>query len=148
MNKVVRAIVATTVFGLALGAPAANAAATVTPVYTLTEEQGNYINNLVLGKDGNLYGSADSSVGPGSGPAGTIFKLTPAGKLTVTYNFNNLLDLIPLGNEGFILFAKPGRLVAAANGLIYLAVQKTLSVAANLRRRPLCFPRCCRKKRC
>ncbi len=39
---------------------------------------------LVLGRDGNFYGT---TYGGGSGGLGTIFKMTPAGVLTTIYNF-------------------------------------------------------------
>lgn len=43
---------------------------------------------LLLGTDGNFYGTAPNG-GTGSGPvgAGTVFKVTPAGTLTVLHNF-------------------------------------------------------------
>lgn len=41
---------------------------------------------LVQGSDGNLYGTTTSG-GTALGSAGTVFKITPAGKLTTLYNF-------------------------------------------------------------
>jgi len=41
---------------------------------------------LVQGPDGNLYGTT-SDGGVGSNPSGTVFKMTPAGKLTTLYTF-------------------------------------------------------------
>jgi uncharacterized repeat protein (TIGR03803 family) len=40
---------------------------------------------LIIGSDGNLYGA---SVGGGTHGWGTVFELTPAGRLTVLYNFS------------------------------------------------------------
>src|SRR5262249_41661536 len=47
---------------------------------------------LVLGTDGNFYGT--SSDGGGNGD---IFKITPAGKFTVLYNFDVTHGRIPYG---------------------------------------------------
>ncbi len=68
------------------------AAAIATPARTftrLTNFNGAngavpYLMSLVQGMDGNLYGTT-SSGGPGS--AGTVFKMTGAGKLTTLYSF-------------------------------------------------------------
>jgi uncharacterized repeat protein (TIGR03803 family) len=128
MKKVLRGIVAATVFGAALFAPAASAAPTVTVslVHTLTDADGYFVNNLVLDKAGNLYGSARQG-GVGGEPApgnvsstqGTIFKLTPAGSLTVLYDFNDVLGVLGLKNNTGAVLALPSQLVAAPGGLIY-----------------------------
>jgi uncharacterized repeat protein (TIGR03803 family) len=47
-------------------------------------DDGSYPNALVLGTDGNFYGTA--GVG-GIGNRGTVFQFTPAGALTVYYSF-------------------------------------------------------------
>ncbi|HVM60044.1 MAG TPA: choice-of-anchor tandem repeat GloVer-containing protein [Verrucomicrobiae bacterium] len=47
---------------------------------------GSGPNWLVAGRDGNLYGTTD---GGGTSGAGTAFKITPQGTLTVLYNFCN-----------------------------------------------------------
>lgn len=44
---------------------------------------------LAMGFDGNFYGTTYQG---GSTPAGVIFKITPAGALTVLYNFTNTTD--------------------------------------------------------
>ena len=59
----------------------------VTPagVFTfLNKSQGGITAPLVLGSDGNLYGTAVT----GSGTCGTIFKMTPTGKLTVLHTLS------------------------------------------------------------
>jgi len=51
------------------------------------------VGGLVQGTDGNLYGVTEygGGNGPGSG-AGTVFKVTPAGKLTTIYKFCSLTN--------------------------------------------------------
>jgi uncharacterized repeat protein (TIGR03803 family) len=46
---------------------------------------------LTLGTDGNFYGAAAAG-GPGGNNYGTLFKITPSGKLTVLYRFTNGAD--------------------------------------------------------
>jgi uncharacterized repeat protein (TIGR03803 family) len=60
---------------------------------------------LVQGTDGNFYGSTD---GGGSGGSGTLFKITPVGKLTTLHGFFE-----GLGNNGF------SPLVQATDGNFY-----------------------------
>lgn len=85
---------------LAPGAPAlAATSATVTVIHGYGPDEGDEVNGLVLGNDGNLYGSAVFGGVPGTllnappNPSlepgvGTLFQLTTNGKLTVIYNFN------------------------------------------------------------
>lgn len=63
---------------------------------------------LVQGSDGNLYGTASSGGATGNG---TIFKITPEGKLTTLYNFCLNSDC-PDGQE-------PDSLMQATNGSFY-----------------------------
>jgi len=49
----------------------------------------NPLAGLVQAGDGNLYGTTSAG---GSGGAGTIFKITPAGNLTTLYDFAGALD--------------------------------------------------------
>jgi len=64
---------------------------------------------LIQGTDGNFYGTTWSS---GSNNAGTVFRITPEGKLTTLYSFCSLKDCI----DG--AYANGG-LVQAANGEFY-----------------------------
>jgi uncharacterized repeat protein (TIGR03803 family) len=68
-------------------APAAFAADTKeTWRYDFASTDGHYpaINDLVLASDGNYYGTTSSG---GTANDGTIFRLTPAGKLTTVHSF-------------------------------------------------------------
>jgi uncharacterized repeat protein (TIGR03803 family) len=63
----------------------------LTKLVTFNTNNGAYpYAGLVLASDGNLYGTAERGGANGCGGAmhcGTVFKITPAGKLTTLYNF-------------------------------------------------------------
>ncbi len=61
-------------------------------------EGGNPYGGLTLGKDGNFYGT---NTGGGIRGAGTVFKMTPAGAVTILHRFN-----VAVG-EGFGPYAPP-----------------------------------------
>lgn len=65
------------------------------------------LSGLVLATNGDLYGTTAASF---SGPAGTIFKITPGGAFTTVYSFPSA------GPEGIDPY---GALVQATNGLLY-----------------------------
>jgi uncharacterized repeat protein (TIGR03803 family) len=52
---------------------------------------------LTLGADGNFYGTTNQG---GASIYGTVFKVTPSGKLTVLYSFTN-------GTDGALPYAPP-----------------------------------------
>lgn len=54
----------------------------------------NPIAPLVLGTDGNFYGTTEFG---GAVDYGVVFKITPAGKLTVLYNFDRRHGAYPIG---------------------------------------------------
>ena len=61
---------------------------------------------LVLGSDGNLYGTTQQG---GTGDGGTVFSISPAGQFATVHNFTNSGDgAVPTGN-----------LVQGADGAIY-----------------------------
>lgn len=64
--------------------------------------------NLIQATDGNFYGTT-STGGNGTCNCGTVFKITPSGKLTVLYNFDDTHGNTPL-------YAS---LVQASNGKFY-----------------------------
>lgn len=59
-------------------------AQTLTTLFDFNNTNGSEPNFLVQGNDGNIYGTTATG---GERRAGTIFQLTPAGKLTTLYNF-------------------------------------------------------------
>jgi uncharacterized repeat protein (TIGR03803 family) len=66
--------------------------------------------SLIRGLDGNFYGTTGGSFGSGGHPTnGLVFKLTPAGELTVLASFD------PNGTNGCC----PGALVQASDGSFY-----------------------------
>jgi uncharacterized repeat protein (TIGR03803 family) len=61
---------------------------------------------LVIGSDGNLYGT---TLQGGSGDGGTVFSISPSGQFTVVHSFTDSGDgAVPTGN-----------LVQGSNGAIY-----------------------------
>jgi uncharacterized repeat protein (TIGR03803 family) len=57
---------------------------TFTTLHTFTGSDGQNVNGLVQGTDGNFYGSSQSG---GTSGDGVIFKMTPTGTVTVLHNF-------------------------------------------------------------
>lgn len=71
------------------------------------------VGGLVLGTDGNFYGTtANGGTGVSNGGGGTVFKLTPSGTLTTLYNFCSQ-ENCPDGYEPYV------GLVQASNGILY-----------------------------
>src|SRR5580765_3330370 len=73
-----------------LSAFGARADVVITTIHSFqTAAGGSQPNTLVLGKDGNLYGT---TAGGGRGGHGTVFKFTTNGVLTTLYSFNGVSD--------------------------------------------------------
>lgn len=108
----------------------ANAAEQVIYSFTGCGDGGIPTGNLVLGTDGNFYGvtnsggasttctghSNNSSLFPGG--YGTVFKLTPAGTLTMIYSFTGNAD------GGY----PPGPLILGSGGKFYGVSAKRLNL--------------------
>jgi hypothetical protein len=83
-----------------------------TPLYSFTGgADGSLPNSLIQGADGNFYGS--TLCGPESPPnvftgLGKVFKITPAGALSILYTFTG-------GNDG----GNPGKVIQGADGNFY-----------------------------
>ncbi len=67
---------------------------TFTPLYQFDGTHGQTpLAPLVLGNDGNFYGTAEYG---GTGNAGVLFRITPAGKYTLLHSFDNTHGGTPL----------------------------------------------------
>lgn len=69
---------------------------------------GHPDSGLLQGPDGNFYGTASTG---GANDSGTVFKMTPAGKVSVLYSFCSLTDC----DDGL----NPGQLLLAGDGNLY-----------------------------
>jgi len=80
------------------------------PAYTAGD--GDF---LILGADGNFYGANSKNNGTGTGPSGSIYKITPTGTFTTLYTFS------AEGTNGVNADgASPeGRLIQATDGNFY-----------------------------
>jgi uncharacterized repeat protein (TIGR03803 family) len=86
---------------------ASSAGAQFTPLYSFGAHAGdpahpNYPGAIVQGRDGNLYSTSHDG---GTDNAGTVFKITPAGQVSVLYNFDGVTGAFPssgltLGTDG------------------------------------------------
>jgi uncharacterized repeat protein (TIGR03803 family) len=85
------AILASSTFGVAqAGAPVAPLVTElVITNFGTTTGESPFMENLVQGKDGDLYGT---TIYGGTGSSGTIFKVDTAGTLTTLYNFTGASD--------------------------------------------------------
>ena len=79
----------------------ANGDMTVLHTFSGSGLEGQFPGGLLLGSDGNFYGmafrggSSRTDINPGYG---TIYRITPAGQLTVLHNFDNTSGAGPIGN--------------------------------------------------
>jgi uncharacterized repeat protein (TIGR03803 family) len=117
MNQV-RLLVALLAASLAAVASAQTANPTITRLYAFRCDasavcpDGYFPIELIEGADGNFYGAAAAG-GTGLNAQGTIFKITPAGQLSVIYSFAENADgSLPNGSA-------PGSLVEGIDGFLY-----------------------------
>src|SRR5579872_2989092 len=83
----------------------------LTVIYNFTSTTGQPASGLTLGANGNFYGTTFNG-GTGtacSGGCGTVFELTPSGKLTILWNFEG-------GNDGESPYSGP---IEATDGNFY-----------------------------
>ncbi len=88
------------------------AAKTCTPIYSFSPSTDGYYpaGGLTYGSDGNFYGILQNSPSSGSG-SGVVFQVTPAGKYSIVYNFQNGADG---GNPvGYLVEATDGNFYGA-----------------------------------
>jgi uncharacterized repeat protein (TIGR03803 family) len=64
-----------------------NSGGVITPLYSTVQSDGTNCNGLVLGTDGNFYGTCRQGGLNNGNPGGTFFQVTPAGIFTVLHNF-------------------------------------------------------------
>jgi uncharacterized repeat protein (TIGR03803 family) len=88
----------------------------LTTLYTFCEQQGcttgDAASTLLLGTDGNFYGMTDRGGATGPNGLGTVFKMTPAGKLTTLYSFCSVGGCLDGADPG-------GGLVEGTDGNFY-----------------------------
>jgi len=87
-------------------------AGTLSIIYAFGQENrltGDGPNSLIVGRDGNFYGTTISGGANQCDSCGTMFRLTPSGVLTTLYSFG------PLNTNP----ARPGFLTQASDGAFY-----------------------------
>jgi uncharacterized repeat protein (TIGR03803 family) len=74
---------------------------------------GNPFGNLVQGLDGDLYGTTSTG---GTKGGGTVFKITPAGSLTVLYNFCAQANCTDGSGPNWVLLGTDGNFYGTTGG--------------------------------
>src|SRR5271169_4660170 len=93
VQRTLKFLLVVPLFGLTTAAPVHAQTPTLQDLFTFTCTStscpdGKEPDALILASDGNLYGVAEySNTATGVAGGGTIFKLTPAGQVTVLYTF-------------------------------------------------------------
>jgi len=109
MRKFSLASAACLIFAFCIAAAIASPAQTYTTLASFDGTDGaDPVAGLVQGTDGNFYGTAFAG---GTNNEGTVFKISPAGKLTTLYTFCSQ----PNCSDG----ALPNELMLATNGNLY-----------------------------
>jgi uncharacterized repeat protein (TIGR03803 family) len=88
---------------------------TLTTLHSFNGTDGNGAAALVQATDGNFYGTADGPM-PDGRDAGTIFKMTPTGRLTTLYSFCSQSGCTDGRNPGVLVQATDGNFYGVTSG--------------------------------
>src|SRR6266516_2425200 len=93
---------------LLLFAPLSATAATLTTIHAFNGVDGLFVHGLVLGNDGNFYGTTYQGGPAWPAVLGTVFRMAPDGTVTTLYSFS--------GPDGYW---PGGRLIQGSDGNFY-----------------------------
>ena len=99
----------------------AGAISTLHAFSLVSQDDGAYPNTLILGRDGNFYGTTVSGGAYECDSCGSVFRLTPAGALTTLYSFGPL-QTNPSG---------PLTLTEASDGTLYGQLEYDVLLSGN-----------------
>ena len=137
IGKLIRSKVLSAMFVFCATVTIAATTSTFTTLLNFEETNGAYPGPLILGKDGNFYGISGSG---GANGYGSIFKITPQGKLTSFCSLSNCLDgrspdgVLAQGSDGSLygITTFGGSVNNSGDGTVFkLAPDGTLTTVYN-----------------